>query len=197
MWVTRFGRTVATQVVEAVEERFDGRSGRRAHLSLGVDPMRTLLRLAGRETLGESWEESRERTNGALDLDSRQILARSSFLVQQEPGAAESGNWTIWGRGATLRFDGAEDGIAVDGDVLTTTAGFDYERGRVLAGVAVAHSAGDGRFNVAGSEQNGTTREGSARSTLTSANPYLRLALSERVSVWGLGGYGIGQDAPP
>ena len=193
MWITRFGRTVATQVVEAVEERFDGRSGRGAHLSLGVDPMRTLLRLAGRETLGESWEESRARTDGALDLDSRQILARSSFLVQQAPGAGESGNWTIWGRGATLRFDGAEDGIAVDGDVLTTTAGFDYERGRVLAGVAVAHSAGDGRFNVAGSERNGTTREGSARSTLTSANPYLRLALSERVSVWGLGGYGIGR----
>ena len=193
LWITRFGRTVATQVVEAVEERFDGGSGRGAHLSLGVDPMRTLLRLAGRETLGESWEESRARTNGVLDLDSRQILARSSFLVQQEPGAAESGNWTIWGRGATLRFDGAEDGIAVDGDVLTTTAGFDYERGRVLAGVAVAHSVGDGRFNVAGSERNGTTREGSARSTLTSANPYLRLALSERVSVWGLGGYGIGR----
>ena len=194
LWITRFGRTVATQVVDAVAERFSGASRRGTHLSLGVDPMQVFAPAAGRGTLPESWGESLEGGNGLFGLDRRDVLARSSFLVQQDgEQSAAGGRWAVWGRGAALRFGaGEDDGVAVDGDVLTTAAGFDFERGRLLAGVLLAHSQGDGRFEVTASERNGTARAGPVQSALASANPYLRFALSERVSVWGLGGYGIG-----
>ena len=194
LWITRFGRTVATQVVDAVGERFGGAPRRGTHLSLGVGPAQVFAQGAGGETLRESWGESHAGGNGLSGLDRRDVLARSSFLVQQNGQAsAAGGRWAVWGRGAALRFGaGEDDGVAVDGDVLTTAAGFDFERGRLLAGVLLAHSQGDGRFEVAASERNGTARAGPVQSALASANPYLRFVVSERVSVWGLGGYGIG-----
>lgn len=194
LWITRFGRTVATQVVDAVGDRFGGVSQRGTHLSLGVDPMQEFAPAAGGQMPGAGWGQAVEAGSGTRGFDHRAVLARSSFLVRQDGEATPAaGRWAIWGRGAALSFSAGEDGgVAVDGDVLTAAAGVDFERGRLLAGLLLAHSWGDGRFEVAGSERTGTTRAGPTRSTLASANPYLRLALNERVSVWGLGGYGTG-----
>ena len=190
MWITRFGRTVATQVVESVEERM-GAGSRGNRLSLGLDPMRTLFQVASRDTLGQSWSDL--RTNGLFDFDRRELLGRSSFLVQQNADSGrEPRGWAFWGRGATLRFSGEEDGVSVNGDVLTTSVGMDYRRGRTLAGFAIANSLGTGRFGVVGSERNGSAREGDAESRITTLSPYVSLPLGDRVSVWGLGGYGIG-----
>ena len=195
MWITRFGRTVATQIMEAVEDRLEGASERGAHLTLGLSPTDTFFGWMPRAALGEGYRDLQAVAGGARGLDGREILSRSSFLVAwgDEDTAASGGDWAVWGGGAAMRFGGEGDGISVGGDVLTTTAGFDYRRGRVLAGVAVAHSVGEGPFEVAGSDTNGTTRDGSARGALSSASPYLRLSLGERISVWGLGGYGIGE----
>ena len=63
--------------------------------------------------------------------------------------------------------------------------GADYERGRVLAGVAIAYSAGEGSYTEADAR-------GEVESTLLSAYPYLRYTLSERLSVWGVLGLGEG-----
>ena len=192
MWITRFGRSVATQVMESVEDRMDDGS-RGSRLSLGLDPMPTLFQVASRDTLGQSWSDVRERANGLFGLDGRELLERGAFLVQ--PGA-DSGQqprgWAFWGRGATLRFAGEEDGISVNGDVFTTTVGMDYRRGRTLAGFALSNSLGTGGFEVAGSEHNGSTRAGVADSRISILSPYVSVPLGERVSVWGLGGYGIG-----
>ncbi len=192
MWITRFGRSVATQVMESVEDRMDDGS-RGSRLSLGLDPMPTLFQVASRDTLGQSWSDVRERANGLFGLNGRELLERGAFLVQ--PGA-DSGQqprgWAFWGRGATLRFAGEEDGISVNGDVFTTTVGMDYRRGRTLAGFALSNSLGTGGFEVAGSERNGSTRAGVADSRISILSPYVSVPLGERVSVWGLGGYGIG-----
>ena len=192
MWITRFGRSVATQVMESVEDRMDDGS-RGSRLSLGLDPMPTLFQVASRDTLGQSWSDVRERANGLFGLNGRELLERGAFLVQ--PGA-DSGQqprgWAFWGRGATLRFAGEEDGISVNGDVFTTTVGMDYRRGRTLAGFALSNSLGTGGFEVAGSEHNGSPRDGVADSRISILSPYVSVPLGERVSVWGLGGYGIG-----
>ena len=62
----------------------------------------------------------------------------------------------------------------------------DYERGRLLAGFAMTHSLGDGTADGAG-------RNYAMGSAVTTALPFARLAISERVSAWALAGSGSGQ----
>ena len=98
---------------------------------------------------------------------------------------APAGHWSLWGRGALTRFAGMDSGVNVDGDVLTGLLGLDYARDRWLTGVGLSWSDGAGSYRAA----NGG---GELDSTLLSVHPYLRYALTERVSVWGVLGYGQG-----
>ena len=100
-------------------------------------------------------------------------------------GEDESGRWSLWARGSRSSFSGREDALTLEGDVSTGVMGADYERGRVLAGVAIAYSAGEGSYTEADAR-------GEVESTLLSAYPYLRYTLSERLSVWGVLGLGEG-----
>ena len=106
-------------------------------------------------------------------------------LVPDRPRAAGGGRWSVWGRGALTGYEGREGDISLDGDVLTGLLGVDYEHERLLTGVAVSYSDGDGSFRLSGSA-------GNLDSTLVSVYPYLRFALTEQLSVWGLLGYGTG-----
>ena len=63
--------------------------------------------------------------------------------------------------------------------------GLDREADRWLAGVGLAHSVGFGDFALAGADA-----AGEMRSQLTSVHPYGRFAVNERLSVWGVLGYG-------
>ena len=142
------------------------------------------------ERLQEGRLQARPR---ALAL--RDLVAGSSFSVAAaaDAGAAQAssaepaGRWTVWGRGAWSRFAGRADGgeLKLDGDVVTATAGADYERGAVLAGLALAYSTGSGTYD------HDSERSGTVASTLLSVHPYARVALHERLAVWGLFGYGL------
>ena len=57
----------------------------------------------------------------------------------------------------------------------------------MLAGVAVSLSEGDGTFDSPGVDVGDS---GGIESTLTTVSPYLRVKLTERVSAWGLAGWG-------
>ena len=147
----------------------------------GIDPGATLPGPDPR--LGQS------RT---LTLTLRQILQGSSFrlsLGRDEEGAAHP-RLTAWGRVAATQYDGRDGTLAVDGDVLTGLIGVDGVWDRLLAGVAVSHSRGDGAFAMPGTAARG--RE-NLEQTLTSLHPYLRYAVTERLAVWGLLGYGWGE----
>ncbi len=72
--------------------------------------------------------------------------------------------------------------------------GADADFGRLLAGVAVSLSEGDGTFDSPGV---GTGKAGGIESTMTTVSPYARLTLTERVSAWGLAGLGTGDMAIP
>ena len=202
-WIARFGRTVAEQAVEAVEARFEaarapGLSGSIAGQQLSgpsgagaedaearAAEMETRL---GLETLadwlsGNSGEEADAEAFESRTLTGREVLAGSTFALTG--GTAETGLASFWGRGAVTRFDGREGELSVDGEVASAMLGADWTRDRVLAGLMLSHSRGEGGYR----DGSGT---GEVESTLTALFPYARYALSERVSVWGMAGYGEG-----
>ena len=98
------------------------------------------------------------------------------------------GHWSLWGRGALTRFGGTDAGVRLSGDVLTGLLGLDYSRDRWLAGVSLSYSDGRGTYQAPGS---GVT--GKLDSVLLGLHPYLRYALTERLSVWGALGYAEGE----
>ena len=140
-------------------------------------------------------------TRGGWSVDRRQFLSGSSFDLslsalgrETDAAAIETarvretpGYWSMWGRGALVRFTGQDRGLSLDGDVLTGLLGLDYSRGRWLAGVGLAYNDGDGAYRASDS---GAT--GELDSTLVSVHPYLHYALTERLSAWGTLGYGAG-----
>ena len=158
-------------------------------------------------------EESREATpleravyrllvnRGRVQFDARQFLAQSSFhlsLTDLGKDAGETietvraapdpaGRWSLWGRGALTRFRGVDEGVSLDGDVLTGLLGVDYAKGGWLAGTALAWHDGDGAYRAAGA-----AGSGDLDSTLITVNPYLRYAFTDRLSAWGTLGYGTG-----
>ncbi len=174
-WLSRFGRTVASQVVDALDNRFYGGSARGQTLSIGG------LNQGGMRA---------DHPNAAWT----DLLGGSSFryttVDQGAPGGARSG-WTAWGRGATTTFSGAEPEFTLDGQVASGLLGLDYQRGRFLVGLLLSHSMGDGDF--AGMPLQGApTRSGGIESTLTGLHPYLKVDLADRISAWGLVGRGYG-----
>ena len=142
----------------------------------------------------------------------RQLLSGTSFqwalgedgeadgsLDGAAAGSADgerTANWTAWGEGAATRFSGAEERLSLQGDVATATLGVDREGERWMAGVAVAFSEGEGAFAATGDDMAGTntgTAGGLLQTTLTTVYPYARYALTDRLSIWGVLGYGRGE----
>ena len=226
-WLSRFGRTVATHVTDAVGERLRASPGQGSHLTVGgyrlplrprgpardeaeAPPVAALVTgLAGVLGLGPGGAggpgdagidpgaplpgmDPRLGQSRTLTLTLRQILQGSSFrlsLGRDEEGAAHP-RLTAWGRVAATQYDGRDGTLAVDGDVLTGLIGVDGVWDRLLAGVAVSHSRGDGAFAMSGNRR---AWPGDLEQTLTSLHPYLRYAVTERLAVWGLLGYGWGE----
>ena len=150
---------------------------------------------AGRANWGEGGGEDAAKRPASRTLGGRDLLLGSSFLLRAgdegDEGAEGTGTaWTAWGRAAVSRFDGEADGLTVDGDVTTLTLGADTARGGWLGGVALARSLGDGGFrDHPDSDLSGS---GTLKSTLSSVHPYLRFRASERLTLWGVLGYGTG-----
>ena len=181
-WIGRFGRTVADQVLDAVDDRMRAKPtpGGEAYVAgqrIGPGPA-----FRGSEVHPHS--PAREQTMPGQDP-----LAGTSFsLTGQREG---SGIVSIWGRGAVTRFAGrdaagAEAGgdVAVDGEVASGLLGADWRDGRWTTGLVVSHSRGDGAYRGEGG--------GTMTSTLTGVWPWVRYAVGERLSVWGVAGYGDG-----
>ena len=200
-WLARFGRTVGEQAMEAVEARFGaartpGLSGSIGGQQLSgfsgagaedAEAAETDTR-EGLETLadwrsGKSGEDADTRAFGSRTLSGREVLTGSSFAFSG--GTAERGFAAFWGRGAVTRFDGREGELTLDGEVASAMLGADFSREAVIAGLMVSQSRGEGGYR----SPNGS---GEVSSTLTALFPYGRYALSERVSVWGMAGYGEG-----
>ena len=184
-WLARFGRTVANHVVEAVRGRMSSAQGPSRRVTLGgaelKEPPATEI------TQASPWDElipEDQRPENFNSLRVREFLLSSSFEVPlaQNPGPG----WTAWGGAARTSFSGRDSEVSIDGDVTTATLGVDRAWDRVLLGLALGRSTGDGSYD------SGDIR-GDLKSSITSAHPYLRFSLNDRLSVWTLLGYGKGE----
>ncbi|MCE2454075.1 MAG: hypothetical protein J4F48_14975, partial [Nitrospinae bacterium] len=115
----------------------------------------------------------------------------SSFHLASAEGTDAGGGWSFWGGAARSGFDAKEGALALDGDVTTATLGFDLERERWLAGLALSRSASEGGYRMGGACASGCS--GDLESTLTGVYPYARYRFGERLSAWGILGHGRGE----
>ena len=233
MWLSRFGRTVASHVTEAVSDRLSAPlagshvtvASQRVDLAQTEDGAALTQALtavarafgasgqpapddgfgsglgqtgAGADRSGQAgWPGTAmglrdTPTHGGTttrDLSGRELLLGSAFHLAREGDGAGPG-LAAWGRVTAGGFDGeapADAGrVRIDGEVTTGILGADAEWNRLLAGVAVSVSEGEGRFDQPGVDS------GTVESTMTAVSPYARFMVNDRLSVWGLAGWGSG-----
>ena len=126
-------------------------------------------------------------------MSAGEFVSGSSFhLLSGAEDSGDAGVSSVWGRGAISRFDAnLENGVSLDGEVLSGIVGADFAGERALAGVAVSRSEGTGGFNGVDNGA-GAVGEGEFGASLTSVHPYLRLSLRGGLMIWGTVGYGRG-----
>ena len=192
-WMVRFGRTVGSQVVDALTARLEG--GRGSHLTVAGIP---LMGTTAKEPEAQDddpfalpeWATSsaREAESHTISLDD--LLLRSTFHLRSggEEGAGPA--FTTWGRVATGGFDAEVDDVKLDGDVTTGMIGFDAEWERLLAGIMLSQSTGDGSYRLDPAKGDDA---GTVESSLTGVYPYARVDLNRQVSAWALAGMGSGE----
>ena len=193
-WLAHFGRTVAGQVVNAVSARLEGDTG--AHATVGATKLRlssgtpeTPHQLA--QVRPDHAGQDVEAVLGTPETTEHELASGSSFLLASDTGPAGSPALTAWGRYTSENFRSVDETLELDGDVATAVLGADAEWNRLLAGVAVSFSDGEGEFGPGHAASPGKG-EGTLDSTLNAINPYLRYEPKDGVSVWGLASYGSG-----
>ena len=212
MWLSRFGRTVASDAVATVTARLQTPRDAGSHLTLAgqrlsldgsgdgralADALTGFARAFGapppqadpddpfaRDDLTGAWSTPLASAP-ARRVTGRELLLGTSFRAVLASDAGRQ--LTSWGQGASVsRFSGAVPGLSLSGETASGALGMDYEWGRLLTGFAMMHSVGDGTAYGDGLRY-------AMGSTVTTMLPYARYALSERVSAWGLAGTGTGR----
>ena len=198
-WIARFGRTVAEQVIEAVEARMQaprvpgvevslagqriGGPAAQSGTAAAVDSAQPAVGQSLAEWFRQDDDPVGERAPGLRTVTGRDLLTRSSFSLAG--GTEQAGTYALWGRGAATRFDGREGGLSLDGEVTSGMLGADWSQGAVTAGLVVSRSLGEGGYS-------GESGNGRLTASLTGLYPWGRYGLSERLSIWALAGYGEG-----
>ena len=206
-WIARFGRTVADQVLDALDARMratpaPGAEARLAGQRIGLGPLfgagpggdgASGEARTGEPEVARPWGEggpalrdigARPGPSGSRQADvGRALMSGSSFSMTAE--TAGRGLVSVWGRGAVTRFSGRDGDLPVDGEVATGLMGADWTSGRWTTGLLVTHSLGDGSYRGADTS--------AATSTLTGVWPWVRHTLDDRLSVWGVAGLGGGR----
>ena len=187
VWLARFGRTVATHVVDAVGERLNGAAEATSQVTLAGRRLQPAAAQAEPQELVMIPFRA---------MESHELVAGSSFRLSSAPdeeeSAADGSRWTGWGRGAVTRLAGEEPKaeISLKGTVATGALGVDYDWGAVLTGLALAYSGGGADFQT--EAEHLQPRKGTAGSWLVSVHPYARVTVTDALQVWGLLGYGLG-----
>ena len=205
-WLSRFGRTVAEQVLDAVEERI--RSAPQAGVQVTVAGQRIgAAQAPDADALEEAEAQARledfstwlrgeacrddpgaggdcpARTR-SREVTPRDLLTGTSFALTTGADGIGGGLVSLWGRGAVSSFDGREGELSLSGEVTGAMLGADWTRERWTLGLMLSHARGEGSYRGADS--------GKVSSTVTGLYPYGRYAVTDRVTVWGAAGYGAG-----
>ena len=217
-WLARYSRVGADHLLSSVENRMEsidrGASGAEASVAgqrivFGDSPARPGMELSGASAI---WSASQNyltaspsvgggygvRLRNSFGMNSglnaaasrytnltlRDALSRSAFRYAREMPSGNS--LGVWGQGSFSRFGGSEAGADLTGDVMSGTVGIDNTISGWLHGLAVSRSESEGAYRIAGEDSL------SLSASLTGVYPYARYNLTDRLRVWGTGGYGRG-----
>ena len=217
--MARFGRTAALHVVEQVEQRlverretgfrgrFRGRDLEELRPGRVRDRARGLLRQLGASARGDHpagaavpdpmyGDPAAERASsgipalgsgaklaaGVLGLGSGDALTGSAFALNRE--MSRGGFLSVWGRSAQSRFRGQQGALSLDGDVRTSMLGVEYARGPLVVGMSLSHSRSLGGYKGVDG--------GQVLSSVTGLYPWLGYKATDRITLWGVTGYGLG-----
>ena len=178
-WHLRLGRTLSHQVVDALQDRLTDPPTTGLQLAVAGEPITRDMALAEHEGL-------LSKAMGFETVTPQALVEGSSFNVatETEGGAPRL---AFWGQGAFSSFRGEPEDLSLDGGVTTLLLGADWHTERWQAGAALSQSWGSGSYDV----NNGA--DGEITSTLTGLFPYGRHALTPRLGLWAVAGYGWGQ----
>ncbi len=109
------------------------------------------------------------------------LFSDSEFELNRE---SRGGILSLWSSSSRSYFSGIEDALSLDGDVRTTMVGADYSRGALTLGLSVGRTAGLGGYSGPGG--------GRMSTSMTGFYPWAGYQVNDRVSVWGVTGYGTG-----
>ena len=183
-WVERFGRSIAQQMIEGVQDRLaspcrTGLQGALAGYRFDGDG-RGRAGLLERPWIADDAAAMRLGARDSVSAMGPALLAGTEFELAGE--TTGGGIACVWGRGAYSSFHGREGQFSLDGNVTTGTLGADYQSGSWTVGVALSHSRGEGR----------DSSHDDIEAALTGFFPYAGYQITKRLSVWGLGGFGRG-----
>ena len=209
-WISRFGRTVAEQVLDAVEGRFEASREPGVDISVagqrlgGAAPEDAASREAAEaearlealtdwlqgEACGDDPAAGGEECAAGARSESR-ALTGQDFLTGTAftwtGGSEETAFAALWGRGALTGFTGREGDLSLEGEVGSAMLGADWMRDAWTVGLLLSHSRGDGSYQGADGGNGGKVS-----STVTGLYPYARYRIDPRLDVWGVAGYGAG-----
>ncbi len=199
-WLAHFGSAASGSATQLIADRIDQSTPRGSSVTIAGQPVNLVDQpigpLAG--NYGTAFVRRHDGPAGFIDSDNRpkddsyrgmsdnEIIAGSSFYLDSSDRekVPSEGGWSLWGSGTLSSFEsGGYD--RSDGNLSMVMVGTDYESNDFLLGLGLSHARGDGRFNDDGSVE--------VDSTLTGVHPYLRYAVSDRLSVWGTLGFGDGE----
>ena len=109
------------------------------------------------------------------------LFSNSEFELNREQ---HGGVVSVWSRSSLSHFGGAEGALSLGGDVRTTMFGADYTRGALVVGLSVGRTLGLGGYSGPSARQ--------MISSMTGFYPWVGYQVNDRVSVWGVTGYGTG-----
>ena len=109
------------------------------------------------------------------------LFSNSEFELNRKQ---HGGVVSVWSRSSRSYFGGMEGALSLNGDVRTTMFGADYSRGPLIVGLSVGRTLGLGGY--------GGPSAGQVASSMTGFYPWLGYQVNDRVSVWGVTGYGTG-----
>ena len=109
------------------------------------------------------------------------LFSNSEFELNRE---SRGGMLSLWSSSSRSHFRGMEDALSLDGDVRTTMIGADYARGPLTVGLSVGRTMGLGGYSGPSG--------GRMTTSMTGFYPWVGYQVNDRVSVWGVTGYGTG-----
>ena len=198
----RLGRTAAVQVVEQVEERLQAprESGLQARLAgqeirrgmerdVAVGLLNQLGNLA--HSNAPMTDETGPATRAVGDPDWGNFLQTGIGMGDVLTGSAlemnqpmRRGVLSFWSNGSRSHFGGREGTLSVNGSASAMMFGFDYARGPLMTGLTLAHNRGQGRY--------ADMDNGQLASSMTGLYPWLGYKATDRITIWGVAGYGAG-----